>query len=89
VILQSGFQQTPQFSSSSSMPNFVLQRNTHWNVATLKNPRPGLVNRGVSSSGKMVNTMPMNLSMNKSNMKMWFGFKETEPPSKVDFNVKV
>ena len=89
VMLQSGFQQTPQFSSSSSSPNLILQRNTYWNVATLKNPRPGWVNRGMGSSGKMTNTMPMNLSMNKSNMKLWFGFKETHPPSKVDFNVKV
>lgn len=94
LMLQNGFQQIPQFSCSSSNPKLVLQRNTHWDVATLKNPIPKLITRGGNSSlGKMANTLPMNMSMKKSNMNMLIRMnmqtRDKQLSTKTEFNVKV
>lgn len=44
TILQSGFTQTPVFSSSSLTPNLVLGRVTYRSTATLSRPNPPLLN---------------------------------------------
>lgn len=48
-LSMSGFQQIPQFSCSSSKVNLIFGRYTYYDVATLKNPTPKLLNIPISS----------------------------------------
>ena len=43
IMLANGFQQIPQFSSSSSNMNLIFGRISYRNLATLANPTPGLL----------------------------------------------
>lgn len=78
VVLQSGFSQTPVFSSSSANPTLVFGRVTYRSTSTLLNPKQTLLvsplttgnNRGLVESLPCLNFVPSKNRVSK--MKMYF-----------------
>lgn len=69
TILQNGFEQTPQFSCSSSKPNMVFGRYTFRDTATLKNPMPNLL-RAPITVVKQTTIFPVVKTNRKPSMNM-------------------